>query len=92
MPLYEFRCAAGHLEERLSTLEEAPRPCSCGRMAVRNAVNRFSPIAAAPRRLNLAKGLEADAEMKHNYQRAGLEPPDIVGAAARHVARLRRAR
>ncbi|PKN81537.1 MAG: hypothetical protein CVU47_06375 [Chloroflexi bacterium HGW-Chloroflexi-9] len=86
MPLYEFRCAAGHVEERIAPPRTTTAACSCGEQGTRLNVFRISRAVIPGRRINLAEALEADAEVKHAYARAGVEPPDIAGVARRAVS------
>ena len=91
MPLYDFRCPAGHVIERRVALGVAVVECACGARAKRLVVPLpAAHVMAAKPPINLKRALEADAEVKHAYQRAGVEPPDFPGAARRVVADMRR--
>lgn len=50
MPLYDYRCPAGHVFERRAGYDEDVTACSCGEAASRQAVNRigFSGFAVTP--------------------------------------------
>ena len=94
MPLYDYRCAAGHVSEQRRGLEEAVAECpECGLAAQRAPCSGIPEIAGyAPRPtreapIHLNRFVEAHGEMLRDCERAGIDPPDAWKAAKARVRR-----
>lgn len=101
MPTYEYRCphCGECTEARAAYGDNTGRPCpSCGSHAVRQSVylitpftesgvqvGRLSPTPRDEKRINLSKFQEASAEVAHQYEKAGKEPPDLYHQGLRRA-------
>lgn len=96
MPLYDYRCAAGHVTERRAGYHQSSVECpGCGGEAVRAEVNRVgvNGFAIPPMRerpLAVSQGLEALDEMQSSARKAGVAAPDVWGAAQAQAAEIRK--
>jgi putative FmdB family regulatory protein len=92
MPLYDYRCASGHVSERHEGVDVKSIECpDCGSEAQRAPCSGIPEIAGyAPRPtkaapLNVSQFQEAHGEMLHKAERHGVEPPDLWKAAKARV-------
>ena len=74
MPLYEFRCAEGHVTERLASRDTELVSCPCGQAASRQSVYKFgftgfSRVPLDQRTYDLRHVQEAGAELDYAESR-----------------------
>ena len=92
MPWYEYRCAVGHVTEQRQPREVGEIDCACGLAAQRLisanvGMSGFVPTPTTEARLPFSRYIEAQGEVVESARRAGVEPPDLWGAAKRRIAR-----
>ncbi len=97
MPRYDYRCPSGHVTEQIRGFKVKLTKClECGRRARRQAVyaeqylggdgiTAHCPPREAP--INLTRFTEAHGELLRDAEKAGVEPPDLFGAAKERVKR-----
>ena len=93
MPWYEYRCAAGHVTEQRQPRHVGEIDClRCGLSAQRLVSSSVGiagfaqrPTREAP--IPLSRAIEAQHEIVYQSERAGIQPPDLMAAARRRVAR-----
>lgn len=99
MPLYDFRCANGHVMERIASRDSEEMLCTCGLPAQRQAVNRINSIGFArtpldQRQYNLKEFQEASAEVEYaeskhtDIEGKPVQGPSLWGAAKRKAKHL----
>lgn len=91
MPRYDFRCAAGHAFELEVTRDERAAPCRCGLTARRElsvgvGISGTRPTPTRLRDVNVSRAVEAQHEIVHRSEQAGVTPPDFLGEAKRRIA------
>lgn len=82
MPLYEYRCLAGHAYDALRPRDADADACACGRVATRLSVNRVS--------FNQKGGLASEFVMPSSM-RAAHEEAKGYAAEVRAIAAEERA-
>lgn len=98
MPLYEFRCEAGHVTERLvKSREEALIYCACGLLSRRESVYRvgmtgFARTPVNQREIRMGAYNEASAELEYTHSRqtnidGSLKPAPPLWQTAKQEAR-----
>jgi len=95
LPRYDYRCAAGHIKERIGGFNEKSVRCECGRMGRRmisreiylggDGITVPRPTRAAP--VNLTQFTEAHGEVLRDSERAGVTAPDLFRVAQERVKR-----
>lgn len=93
MPKYDWRCAAGHEHEAYEDRHVHERECSqCLRPAQRqlSVVAGITGLVSTPTAyvpIPFSRYLEAQGEVVESARRAGVEPPDLWGAAQARIKR-----
>lgn len=98
MPIYDFRCTAGHEnEDRVAFGTDVISCPACGgpagRVVVTSRPAGFVGFATPPMRerpIRLTDGLNALDEVHAAARKAGVEPPDLLGEAKRQAAVIQR--
>lgn len=98
MPRYDYRCAAGHVEEVVAPVTTSSTACPrCGvtaeRVAVPSRPPRVNGFALQPMRerpIRLDRAVNAQHEMVARAARQGITLPDPLTVAKRQAARIRR--
>lgn len=96
MPRYDYRCAAGHIKERIGGFNEKSVRCRCGLTAQRLSVYReqylggdgitaHRPTREAP--VNITRFTEAHGEVLRDAEKAGTTAPDLLRVAQERVKR-----
>jgi putative FmdB family regulatory protein len=106
MPYYDYRCGKGHVTEQRRTMGCSEIVCpSCSGVAHRQAVYAEQAIrgdtVARPRlgnratdkagRFRLGLFQEAHAEILHDSEKAGIEPPDTLSIGKERAKRIQAA-
>lgn len=95
MPRYDYQCTAGHVRESTEDRETSSVACSaCGGVARRivvpghaPGVNGFTQKPTREHYVPLGRALEAQHEIVHQAERAGIQAPDLWSEAKRRVRR-----
>lgn len=97
MARYDYRCPSGHITEQTQPVDKTFAKCLvCDRRARRSAVYRnqylggdgitaHCPTREAP--VNLTRFTEAHGELLRDAEKAGVDPPDLFGAAKERIRR-----
>ena len=76
MPLYQFTCSHGHVNEALRPMSVTMIPCTCGVPALRVAAYRVAITGPQVDSRNMYRRYdEASQEMAHVAERTGTESP-----------------
>lgn len=92
MPLYDFRCAEGHLTERSAGFSVSEVDCPvCALPARRSEVNSimhngFAPTPTKERYVNLNRAIEAHHELIDQAERSHAVLPDFWQIAKERIA------
>ena len=96
MPMYDFRCTAGHNTERRTDYNQSAIECpGCGVEARRVPVYHIgvSGFAIPPMRsrpVGISEFAEAQGEMVHTANRIGVPAPDVMAIAKQQAATIKR--
>lgn len=76
MPLYEFRCAAGHEHERLANVSVTSIECFCGQRAKRSAVYQHASPRKWASEFDVSRSARAALDEATGYKREALSAMD----------------
>ena len=96
MPNYDYLCSRGHLREVFAGRDDSSLPCEdCGEQSRRviTTAPHITGCAVPPmnqRKLPLDRFINAQQELVRDAEKAGVEAPDILGAAKRQARRIQK--
>ena len=102
MPRYDYRCSQRHVTEAVREMAVTEIVCPCGQPALRQAIYASQTIigetVAKPRlgnpsrdkagRFRLDQFVEAQSEIIHDCNKAGVESPDLLAHSKEKVRRI----